>query len=153
MNRIKVYRYLTTSESTLGLMYINNQFFGYTLEDTKRNEKLPGETRIPKGIYKLKIQETDTPLTLKYRKKYPWFNNHIHIDEIPGYRNVYIHVGNTAKDTAGCLLLGTGIGPNQITQSIPCFQKFYEMIYPKLQAKEEYEIEFIELEDNAQLQG
>lgn len=60
---------------------------------------------------------------------------------------MYIHTGNTAKDTDGCLLVGKGVIDNRvgITRSVEAFKEFYEFLYPKLLNKEKYTIEFKEL--------
>jgi hypothetical protein len=56
----------------------------------------------------------------------------IEIVGIPNFNFVYIHTGNTIKDTAGCPLCGFGFqfteGEFQVSKSIAA----YKMIYPKL---------------------
>lgn len=71
MNKIIVYRYNTTADSTIGLLFINSTFFGYTMEDTYRTTKIKGETRIPSGTYELSYNPTVTPLTTRYRNRFP----------------------------------------------------------------------------------
>jgi hypothetical protein len=112
-------------------------FQGYTLEDEARPYKQPGETRIPAGSYEIDLQLIDTPLTIKYRAKYPWFKKHLEIKNVPGFKGVYIHIGNFDADTAGCVLLGDNadnnvIGPGSISNSTAAFRRFYENIYPHL---------------------
>lgn len=111
----------------------------YTLEDESREEKLSGETRIPAGIYDLVINAADTPLTLKYRKKYSWFKYHIEIKNVPGFKGCYIHVGNYESDTDGCILLGDSVDNNSISEgmiqnSTSAFKRFYDSIYPHLES-------------------
>ena len=43
-------------------------------------------------------------------------------------RCIFIHRGNTGKDTQGCLLLGYGADGNQITQSTQAVQDFYDLL-------------------------
>lgn len=110
-------RYSDDGKSTLGLLFKEIvvegkrqlHFFCDTLEDEYRDEKVMHETRIPAGIYELKIRKEDTPLTLKHRKSYgDWFKFHIEITGIKNFTGVYIHAGNTEHDTSGCLLLAYG---------------------------------------------
>lgn len=109
----------------------------YTLEDESREEKLSGETRIPAGIYDLVINAADTPLTLKYRKKYSWFKYHIEIKNVPGFKGVYIHIGNYDDNTDGCVLLGdsadnNSISEGMITNSTAAFKRFYDSVFSHL---------------------
>lgn len=102
--------------------------FGVTLEDEK--------DIFPEGVYEIKIRKVESPLTIKYRKKYPWFKYHLEITGIEGRKYVYIHIGNYTTDTDGCVLLGLGIAPKMITHSTDTFKKFYEFIYPLLESGE-----------------
>lgn len=135
-------RFADNKESTLGLLFkvgVVRPFRCYTLEDEFRESKLTKETRIPAGIYKLVIQKIETPKTIAYRKKYPWFENHIMLENVPGFIGIYIHVGNTDDDTDGCILLGDGANNNTITQgaistSTESFRRFYLEVYADLKA-------------------
>jgi len=107
------------------------------LEDEYRDEKVMKETRIPAGTYQVDIQQTDTPLTLKYQAKYPWFKKHLEIKKVPGFTGVYLHIGNFDADSAGCILVGDNadnniIGPGSISNSTASFKRFYESVYPHL---------------------
>lgn len=110
---------------------------GFTLEDEYREDKVSGETRIPAGFYKLGIRKEDTPMTLRYQKKYPWFKKHIEILNVPNFKGVYIHIGNSDSDTDGCILLGDAVDNNSIsngtiTSSTQAFQRFYSMVFDHL---------------------
>lgn len=138
-------RFSDNRDSTLGIMIkISIQagkevgvFQGYTLEDEFRDQKISGETRIPSGIYNVDVQKEETPLTLRYRKKFPWFKNHLEVKNVTGFKGIYIHLGNYDQDSAGCILLGDNadnnvIGPGSISNSTVCFKRFYESVYPHL---------------------
>jgi hypothetical protein len=138
-------RFSDNRDSTLGVlvkvqptdMGDKITFQGYTLEDEYREIKRAFETRIPAGIYKIDIQQADTPLTMKYRDKYPWFKKHLEIKNVPGFVGVYLHIGNFDADSAGCILLGDNsdnntIGPGSVSNSTACFKRFYEFVYPHL---------------------
>lgn len=138
-------RFSDNRDSTLGIlvkvqptdMGDKITFQGYTLEDEYREIKRAFETRIPSGTYKIDIQQADTPLTIKYRDKYPWFKKHLEIKNVPGFVGVYLHIGNFDADSAGCILLGDNsdnntIGPGSVSNSTACFKRFYEFVYPHL---------------------
>jgi len=127
----------------------------FTLEDERRDIKVGGETRIPAGFYELGLMEAETPLTLKYRAKYPWFKFHIEITKVPNFKGVYIHIGNTDLDTDGCVLLGDSVDNNTTTEgeiksSTIAFKRFYEAVYEHLSEKGKA---FIEIRDEKYLLG
>lgn len=134
-------RFSDNRESTLGLFFkvgVMVPFKSFCLEDEFRESKVSGETRIPAGTYKLVIQKSETPKTIQYRKKYPWFKNHIMVKDVPGFIGIYIHIGNNDADTDGCLLLGdvclnNSIGRGEITSSTNAFKRFYDDVYDALE--------------------
>jgi hypothetical protein len=133
---VNVFRFRDDGKTTLGLLYVGGKFFCYTLEDTHQDEKIPGETRIPSGIYTLLLNKADSPLTIRYRNRFSWFDYHIELQDVPNYSNVYIHIGNTHEDTRGCLLIADGLSDNDqrrmILQSTHAFERFYKVLRPKL---------------------
>ena len=153
--QIRVTRYDHNQDSTSGLLAINHdgegakgaEHFGYTLEDQRQpGEKVMSETRIPENSYTLGYQEIITPMTERYRKKYPWFDKHLHVKNVPNFKGIYIHIGNTDEDTAGCLLVGD-IAYNDpkdfnstIGKSTQCFKRFYEVVCAALDRGEEVTI-------------
>lgn len=147
--KLKLLRYSDNGNSTLGLLFINNEFQCYTLEDEFREVKVKGETRIQAGIYQLTINNELTPLTEKYRKKYHWFENHIQLKDVPNFNSVYIHIGNDEGDTDACILVGNSANNNQIEKGFigysgPAFELFYFNIFPLLKGGEKITIEIID---------
>lgn len=144
-------RFSDNRDSTLGLMLkkmtgYRTVFQGYTLEDEFRQSKVSKETRIPAGKYDLVIQKNDTPKTIQYRAKYPWFKRHIMLNNVPGFTGIYIHIGNDDGDTDGCILMGDNadnnvLGPGSVSNSTACFRRFYESVYPALESGEKCTIE------------
>jgi hypothetical protein len=140
-----IQRYSDNRDSTLGLLLKvletaqgqKTVLQAYTLEDEYRDDKVMKETRIPAGTYMVDIQKGETPLTLKYRGKYPWFKHHLEIKNVPGFKGVYIHIGNFDENTDGCILLGdiadnNVISPGSVMKSTEAFRRFYEFVYPHL---------------------
>lgn len=69
--------------------------------------KLPKETAIPKGTYKITLDV----ISPKYSTKDFYIKNANkgrlpRLLNVPGYEGVLIHCGNTAADSAGCLIVG-----------------------------------------------
>ena len=121
-------RYNTNHDRTIGMLLLDNVFQCYTLEDGPRAKKVKGETRIPAGTYTLGIQESTTPLTTKYRGKYKFFTNHLHIKDVPNFTGIYIHIGNTDKHTDGCVLVGNVAYKNTIQQSTAAYKDLYSKL-------------------------
>lgn len=133
--KIDLIRYDHNKESTSGLLFINDKFFCYVLEDERRDIKIKGETRIWEGIYDVGVRKDLTPLTKKYRNKFPWFEYHLEILNIRDFTGVYFHVGNFDENTMGCLLLADMIEnqgeiEDRTYKSTQAFKRFYELVYP-----------------------
>ncbi|QHT66458.1 hypothetical protein GXP67_07215 [Rhodocytophaga rosea] len=145
---LTVLRYLDDGQTTLGLLFVRKKFFAYTLEDTRRKDKVAGETRIPAGIYPLVLNQSLTALTTKYRQLWPWFEYHLEIQNIPGFAHVYLHVGNTHEDTKGCLLIADGVNAASTTKMIShsriAFERLYKTIHALLLSGEEVHIRIMD---------
>ncbi len=138
---IYLLRYLDDGETTLGLLYLDNKFFCYTLEDTFRAVKVAAKTRIPAGDYLVLFNKTLTKLTQKYRDKpftKGWFTWHLHLQNVPGFDGIYIHSGGDSGDTEGCILVSDGLDSSDhkktFTNSKKTFEIFYKQIAEDLEA-------------------
>jgi len=123
---LRVVRFPSTDESTEGQLYIDDQPFGYTLEDVVRDVKIAGQTAIPAGRYQVTLD-----MSPKFGRLMP------HILNVPNFTGVRIHWGNTAKDTDGCLLVGWERGDNFIGTSRAAFNQLYEQINDAIEAREQ----------------
>lgn len=99
--KIKVVRSVFTDTTTLGKMYVNNDFFAYTLEDKDRNQngdirkKVKGQTAIDDGSYEVVLNFSNN-----FKKYLPL------LLKVPCFEGVRIHGGNTCNDSLGCILIG-----------------------------------------------
>lgn len=122
-------RLKSDGDSTIGILFIDWEKECDTLEDEYREVKVPGETRIPAGIYEVGFMPHITPLTQKYRDRFDWFSRHIEIKGVPNFTGIYFHIGNFDEDTAGCILLGEhNEGKFTIKNSTITFYKFYKRV-------------------------
>tara|TARA_R110001583_G_scaffold109576_1_gene258373 strand:- start:1618 stop:2112 length:495 start_codon:yes stop_codon:yes gene_type:complete len=145
--RLEVLRVSSGADSTNGLLFLledhcnetdglwtERTFLCYTLEDEYRDKKIFGETRIPKGNYKLGFRKTGG-YTQRYAKKFPEIHKGmLHVLDVPGFEYILIHCGNTDEHTAGCLLVGDSQENNQIKKDgfIGRSTQAYTRIYPKI---------------------
>ena len=117
--QITVKRLHKTDTSTIGELLIDGLFECYTLEDIERPVKIKAETAIPKGTYKVIINQSN-----RFKRLMPLLLN------VPNFEGVRIHAGNTNHDTEGCILVGRTRSRDFIGQS----RKAYEKLFKKMQA-------------------
>jgi len=135
--KLEVLRFSSQNDSTLGILFDvsngNREFLCFTLEDEARDTKVMGETRIPSGIYELKLRK-EGGYHQKYTKKYgSWHKGMIHVQNVPNFRWILWHTGNTDEHTAGCLLLGDTSQQNVSKGGfIGASTDAYKRIYPKI---------------------
>tara|TARA_R110002072_G_scaffold200977_1_gene358674 strand:- start:5351 stop:5833 length:483 start_codon:yes stop_codon:yes gene_type:complete len=154
--KLKVLRFSSRADSTSGLLFEDTDdglnFLCYTLEDEKREVKIKGETRIPAGLYNIKLRKHGG-LHQRYIKKYP--NIHIgmlHIVDVPNFEYILIHTGNTDEHTAGCLIVGDSQNNNGISKdgfvgrSVNAYKRIYPSIAKAIEDGEEVTIEYIDLD-------
>ena len=100
---------------TMGRLAIDGVAFCDTLEPTDRHleaatmrpeQKVFGQTAIPTGTY---------PVVLTYSPRFkctlPLLKN------VPHFEGIRIHPGNSATDTAGCILVGRRLHSGRLTDS------------------------------------
>ena len=94
---IRVMREPSINDTTLGSLFIEDHWQCHTLEDVirPRGEKVRSKTAIPPGCYRIILTMSN-----RFKKIMPEVLN------VPMFTGIRIHSGNTAKDTAGCLLVG-----------------------------------------------
>lgn len=152
---IKVMRINSAGNSTGGAMFIlkDNKwdFLCFTLEDEKREVKKMHETRIPAGIYSLKIREYGG-FYERYRQRFAWHKGMIEICNVPEFTDILVHIGNSEADTSGCLLVGLGLEldsnkENRLLNSTGAYEKFYKAVYPALESGKNCQIQLIDFDN------
>ena len=114
---------------TIGKLYINDQYFCDTLEDTDRgltqsmteqqigSKKVYGETAIPTGTYRIIISYSN-----KFKKQMPLLLN------VPSFAGIRIHSGNTEKDSLGCILVGKNKAVGKVLESRDTYSKLFSIL-------------------------
>ena len=105
--KLDVIRTQFGKDATNGLLFIDNVFECYTLEDEVRDVKVHSETAIPLGTYQIKFRNIGG-FDTKYKARYgtTFHKGMLELQEVPNFQYILIHTGNTDQHTAGCLLLG-----------------------------------------------
>lgn len=97
---------------TIGRLSVDGTYFCDTLEDTVRDlgreAKVPGQTAIPAGTYRVAM-DVASPKYSNFAR-YPWakpYGGRVpRLVGVPHFEGILIHPGNTPADTAGCILVG-----------------------------------------------
>jgi len=114
----------------------------YVLEDERREVKVPGETAIPTGVYEIRYR-AEGGMTKRYAAKFgEWHRGMLELQNVPDFKYVYLHIGNTDEHTMGCLLTGTNAIPSgdgnwTVGQSRIAYEKVYDLIADALDADED----------------
>ena len=97
-----------SKESTIGELFLNGERICDTLEnswqDNQRNISC-----IPEGVYKVRLRLARESATRDYM--------HLLVKDVKDRDYILFHIGNTAKDTSGCILVGLGSQQNVVNNS------------------------------------
>ena len=136
--KLEVIRFNKGVDSTNGILFdiTNNErkFLCYTLEDESREEKVYGETCIPEGEYCIQFRN-EGGYHAKYSKRFADVHmGMLEVCDVPNFKYILLHCGNTDEDTAGGLLLGDTQENNNIKTGgfIGRSTKAYLRVYPKI---------------------
>lgn len=132
--KIQVIRFQCGADCTIGELLVDREHECWTLEDVVRPDGAPkvyGETAIPYGTYRVVITFSN-----RFQRDLPLLLN------VPGFEGIRIHPGNTAADTHGCLLVGTGRTGASVTNSRMAFDALFPKIRDAIDNGEEVTITY-----------
>lgn len=148
---LTVERYSFKEDWTIGKLYFQDRLLGYVIEDELRDIKVHGETAIPVGVYPLdtrfspkfsrhfkysanKEKLIDSRLAYNYSPEDYQLIDHqlIWIKEVPNFKYILIHWGNTDDNTDGCLIVGNKIGVIGNQEAVLNSRFTYAQIYPMI---------------------
>lgn len=126
---------------TIGRLYIDGERFCDTVEDKDRGltqktplseikkKKVYAQTAIPTGTYDI----TMNVISPKFSKR-PWYRKNCNggrvprLLNVPGYDGILIHIGNSARASAGCILVGENTQVGKVLNSTATFSKLYKIL-------------------------
>lgn len=86
-----------------------------------------GATAIPVGRYQVTLKVQSQKFSKK--KQYEFCDGYLpRLINVPAFEGVLIHIGNTAKDTEGCILVGRNTKVGKVLESGVTFLKLYERL-------------------------
>lgn len=124
---------------TIGRLYIDGQYFCDTIEDTDRGlrqdlplsvnqaKKRRGVTAIPVGRYRVTLGVLSKRFSKK--KQYDFTRGYLpRLVNVPAFDGILIHIGNTAADSEGCILVGRNTKVGMVLESTKTFKALYEVL-------------------------
>ena len=133
---IKMKRIARREGYTIGHLYIDGEYFCDTLEDKDRGLaqdrpletnialKKAGVTAIPVGRYLVTLGIKSPRFSQK--EDYRFCGGYLpRLMNVPAFEGVLIHIGNKAKDSAGCILVGQNKAVGKVLHSAETFRKLY----------------------------
>jgi|SRR5210317_850352 len=105
--KLDVVRTQFGKDATNGMLFVDGVFECFTLEDEVRDVKVMSETAIPLGEYEIKFRNVGG-FDTKYKARYgsTFHKGMLELQDVPNFKYILIHTGNTDQHTAGCLLIG-----------------------------------------------
>lgn len=150
--KLIVERQYPKSTYTIGWLYVDGYRFCNTLEDKDRGlkksdslasirqRKVYGETAIPKGSYKVRMDIVSPKYSAVAWYKSLCGGKMPRVMDVPGFEGILIHPGSSALDTYGCLLVGQNTVKGGLTQSRDTFKKLYAKMSAAAARGEEIEL-------------
>ena len=124
---------------TIGHLSIDGKRFCDTCEDTDRGlrqdlplsvnqaKKRRGITAIPVGRYRVTL-DVKSPKYSK-KKQYDFCKGFVpRLINVPAFEGILIHIGNTAADSEGCILVGRNTKVGMVLESTKTFKALYEVL-------------------------
>jgi len=147
--KLDVVRTQFGKDATNGMLFVDGVFECFTLEDEVRDIKVMSETAIPLGEYEIKFRNVGG-FDTKYKARYgsTFHKGMLELQDVPNFKYILIHTGNTDQHTAGCLLIGEtqqdlDKGKDGfVGGSGDAYKKFYPKVRDALIAKEKVTIKY-----------
>lgn len=118
-------------EYTIGKLYVDGKYFCDTIEDKVRdldNEgKVYGKTAIPYGTYRIAM-DVVSPRFASH-KQYRHIGGKLpRLLDVPHFDGILIHIGTTAEDSSGCILVGQNLAKGKVLNSTITFNNLYTIL-------------------------
>jgi len=142
-------------KSTVGELYIDGRLFCVTCEDTYQppDKKVYGKTRIPAGRYQIKMRKIGRASCKygTYLREYDT-DGMIWLQDVPNFKWIYMHIGNAAEDSLGCILVAESIlmrvSNNKMRQTImnsrTVYRQFHQLVKDEFESGAEIWITIID---------
>lgn len=124
---------------TIGKLYIDGEYFCDTCEGKVRDlnrdgdltdcgeSKVYGKTAIPFGEYEVTVRVKSPKFSQK--TAYNWCGGFLpRLLGVKHFDGILIHAGNSANDSAGCIIVGKNKVVGQVLESMDTLKKLYRVL-------------------------
>ncbi|WP_302586104.1 DUF5675 family protein [uncultured Alistipes sp.] len=143
--KIELERMVRKAAYTVGRLFVDGRYFCDTLEDTDRDanrngvfdsgeRKVYARTAIPNGTYRVTLERSPKFSPRYGGRRVPRLHG------VPHFEGILIHTGNTADDSAGCILVGRNSAPGRLTGSLAAFNGLLPLLEQAAARSEEITI-------------
>jgi len=126
VKQLRLVRVTEHNGATLGVLCVDGSAEVVTLEEAWRDNER-NISCIPQGRYSIQLHKS------------PRYGLTYHVLDVPDRSEILFHVGNTAEDTRGCILLGLQYGKfkdqNAVLASKSAFDRFMKVMDGELVAE------------------
>lgn len=138
--KISLKRIYTNNQYTIGHIYVDGTYVCDCIEDADRglkdsmtldeirSKKIKDRTAIPQGNYKVTMNVISPRFSKKKYYKDFCGGRLPRITSVKGFDGVLIHIGNTDKDSSGCIIVGYNKEKGKVLNSKQAFEKLYRML-------------------------
>lgn len=141
--KLELKRHFLGESYTIGSLSIDGKKFCDTLEDKVRDlnktgvfdgdeKKVYADTAIPYGTYNVVVDYSP-----KFKRELPRLQNVKH------FEGILIHRGNTAEDSAGCILVGENKVKGKVVNSTPYEKELVRILKEAQDRKEPITIKIV----------
>ncbi|MBR2502095.1 MAG: hypothetical protein IKB68_06445 [Rikenellaceae bacterium] len=142
--KLTLFRKYKKERYTIGNLYVDGRYFCDTLEDVVRDRnddgdlndvgeaKVYGETAIPRGVYKVVVNLSNT-----FKRRLPL------LLDVPHFVGIRIHRGNSVRDTSGCILVGENKMRGMVINSTKYELRLTDLLERAQERNEPIEIEIV----------
>lgn len=130
---VRIFRTQQTKNTTLATIRVGSQIW-FVLEDALRKAKIKTKTAIPTGRYEIKLRN-EGRIHQNYLQKFgkDWHKGTLHLQDVPNFQWILIHIGNDQLDTEGCPLVGKTWGKDkngdfEVYSSTIAYKEFYPIL-------------------------
>ena len=133
---LKLIRDSYSDMGTFGKLYIDNEFFCYTVEQVWKDNR-ENESCIPEGVYSLQLRYSP----VVKRTSAGEFEEGYEITNVLNRTYVMLHVANVASDLQACIGVGESLGFVKDQWAVLNSRNTFRKLMHKLEERNDWDIE------------
>ncbi len=91
---LSIIRQTDDGTTTIGMLYLNEEFYGYTLEDSGADATAKAAVQIPAGQYRVEMDHEPNTFAARYQQLYAdWYTVPLKLSGVKGFSSVWLQNG------------------------------------------------------------